>query len=494
MNRFRRSTSLSTVFLLTTLWVVTILVVISPVHGATITVDTAIDLDLLDGLCSLREAITAANDDIAYGDCVSGDGPDRIDFDLTLPAIILLTDHLPAIAAPLAVHGPGALDLAIDGDTLYRPLEIDSPGDDGWVLIEDLSLTNGLSPETSFPENSYRGGGARVAPGDEAIFRRVRFIGNRAINGAGGLYVSSATSALARVTVRDCLFAENVSEGPSGGGGLFVHDRGSVLRVFGSTFVGNRAEHENGTGAGLRAVSADLWVEGSTLSGNISNGSAGGISVSSGTLVPTIVTLRDTTITGNVATDPSGIQGGGGVRLSRKPTQPLYVTIESTVVAGNLDFGVSGHPEIACLEEPPDLLAINSTFLASNEGCSSLIPAGTPNSDGNFVGTSAAPLEAWLGPLGDHGGPTLTHAPLLTPLSPLIDQGHCPDAASDQRGNGNATTGRRPVNLPDVPDPVGGDGCDIGSVEVRSSAAVDPSIFADGFEAGHGLLWAGEEP
>ena len=71
--------------------------------------------------------------------------------------------------------------------------------------------------------------------------------------------------------------------------------------------------------------------------------------------------------------------------------------------------------------------------------------------------------DPMLGPLKDNGGPTLTHAPLLN--SPAIDQGKrktVPTLTSDfdQRGFS------RPVNDPAVADASGGDGSDIGAVEL----------------------------
>ena len=48
---------------------------------------------------------------------------------------------------------------------------------------------------------------------------------------------------------------------------------------------------------------------------------------------------------------------------------------------------------------------------------------------GDQVGTTAAPIDAKLGPLADNGGPTATHA--LLPGSPAIDSGEsgCPGFA-----------------------------------------------------------------
>jgi CSLREA domain-containing protein len=61
------------------------------VYAVAITVNTVEDENNSDGDCSLREAIIAANNDIAVDDCGPGAGVDTIEFDLPAPAIITLT-------------------------------------------------------------------------------------------------------------------------------------------------------------------------------------------------------------------------------------------------------------------------------------------------------------------------------------------------------------------------------------------------------------------
>ena len=213
----------------------------TPAAAETIVVDTVLDVEAADGFCSLREAILSANDDLSSGDCPAGDGPDRIDFELTTPATIVLTDHLPTITAPLAIQGPGALDLTISGDMLYRPIDVDVFGGGTWLLVEDLSLIDARTPV-----GSDYGGAARVALGETAIFRRVRFIGSRAANAGGGLLVENGGN----LTVEDCLFEGNVAEGAAGAGGLYADGPDTVTVVRRSAFVRNRTEHQNGSGGG----------------------------------------------------------------------------------------------------------------------------------------------------------------------------------------------------------------------------------------------------
>src|ERR1044072_7863686 len=69
----------------------------APTPMATINVDTTDDDDNTNPAnCSLREAITAANTDAAYGGCIAGSGDDLITF--TVTDTIILLSALPGIS------------------------------------------------------------------------------------------------------------------------------------------------------------------------------------------------------------------------------------------------------------------------------------------------------------------------------------------------------------------------------------------------------------
>lgn len=452
----------------------------------TITVDTTLDADAADGVCSLREAILAANDDVARNECPGGSGADRIVFNVPPPGIIILTDHLPTITDTLAIVGPGATELALDGDTFHRPLTLDTPGNDGWLLVTDLSITHGRAP------SGESGGGARVAAGDTATFRRVRFIGNRAENGGGGLVVESGSEVHSTVSLVDCLFVDNVAEGAAGGGGLLTSGTGNVVHIEGSTFFGNSAAHANGVGGGMRLTRAIVDMLETTVTGNVANSSGGGIFVSTDPAGGATLVVRDSTIVENTAgADPPG-GDGGGIRAAPGVDHPLDLLIQNTVVADNLDLATPFEPDLSCGPNLTALWASGSDLVGSNEGCAAHFPAGLPNAFGDFVGTAAAPLAPELEALAFHGGPTPTHRPSESPPSPLVDQGTCPGAVADQRGHGDPAAHLRRVDLAAVPNAAGGDGCDIGAFEVQGEPGADPAIFADGFELGHTLLWSRE--
>lgn len=77
-------------------------------------VDTATDTIANDGLCSLREAITAANDNARYFGCLgNGGGFDLIEFALgSGTPVIQITSALPTITGPVEINGgPGRVEL-----------------------------------------------------------------------------------------------------------------------------------------------------------------------------------------------------------------------------------------------------------------------------------------------------------------------------------------------------------------------------------------------
>jgi hypothetical protein len=77
----------------------------------------------------------------------------------------------------------------------------------------------------------------------------------------------------------------------------------------------------------------------------------------------------------------------------------------------------------------------------------------------DFLGDSSFPLNPRIGPCQDNGGSVWTMCPLNS--SPARDKGKS-GLATDARG------GARIVDFPDIPNAPGGDGSDIGALEVDS--------------------------
>ena len=240
------------------------------------------------------------------------------------------------------------------------------------------------------------------------------------------------------------------------GGGYSVYQ--ATVRMSRSTVARNTALE----GAGILVVrGGEIIIAKSTVADNIATEEGGGIldlddpNGRSGALV----TLVNSTVTGNSAATGGGIQihdrgsafivvtnstvtsnsarvEGGGIRGGGETDDGPHVTLTNTLVA--LNTAPTG----------PDLLG---TFGARF----SLIGDGTggdvTNTDGNQVGNvspNPGPIAPGLAPLSNNGGPTRTVA--LLAGSPAIDAGlaeKCP--GKDQRG----------ISRPQ------GSACDIGSFE-----------------------------
>jgi CSLREA domain-containing protein len=450
--------------------------------ATTLTVTTVADADAVDGACSLREAILAANGDAAQNECPAGSGADRIVFALALPATIALASDLPTITSTLKIQGPGAADLILDGLDLHTLLDFESASGGEWLGVEEVTLHRGFADA---------GGGAHVSPGETARFRRVRFLENRASNGGGGAFVAASSAQATHVAFDECWFEGNLALGPTGGGGLCATGELLQVDVDRTTFSLNQAQAATGIGGALRLTDGSLTLRRSTLSGNLASESGGAIYVLAGSSSAALG-IFDSTLTANQA-EADGDQTGDGGGLNLSATVGLEVTLElgNSIVAGNLDSGALTRPDVAAFSG----LVLDSqgfNLIGSNEGGSAFFVAGLPNADGDWIGTAAAPIDPLLEALADHGGFAPTHRPTADLASPLIDQGSCPGSGGDQRGYGDALAHLRVV---DTPAPNGaGDACDIGAFERGGNPAAEPTLFADDFEAGHALYWSAAVP
>lgn len=451
--------------------------------AATITVDTTADADAVDGGCSLREAILAANLDARRNECPAGSGADRIVFELPGPSRIVLTSAFPAITDTLSIRGPEAGELTLDGDSTYRHFWFDSPGDDRWFALQDLTMAFGRITGAL-----AAGGSVLVATGDTLVGTRLRFVANESDNMGGAVRLENDVTFVCTT----CTFQGNVSLGATGGGAIAMAD-GPLCHLIDSTLFDNRAESTGSAGA-IAVLRGDLILERTTLSGNTSLRHGGAISTTA-TTGPASITILDSTITANVADlDGDNTGDGGGLYLSGGP-HPVSLTVYNSIIAGNLDgSSTTIRPDFDDSTAITLSVTASSNLIGTNREITTHFPTGDPNADGNFVGTNAVPLDPLLQALGNYGGATLTHRPQLDPMTRVVDHGQCPGTTSDQRGRGNATLGVRIVDEGSIPNHAASDGCDIGAFERGGDAVLPAEIFSDGFELGHSLRWSAEVP
>ena len=313
--------------------------------AATITVDTLEDESNTDGDCSLREAIAAANTNVAVDGCVAGDpGVDTVEFQ---GAITLVQSGF-MITEDVVVRGlDGGPTNVIDGADSFRIFDVTS----GTLALANLTVTNG---------RSLSGAGVFVQIGAGLATANVTFVGNTATGdgaaqGGGAVYNLVGTVALGTTT-----FDGNSAIGESGSGGAVLSNNGQLV-VAGSAFLNNQASRAGG-GIEIRGPEATTQISDTDFSGNAagSNPGNGGAlhvtGVSSSSITGGIVsdnvaalegggfwnntgtmTISGVTFTGNVAQGPAADDGGGAL-FNNGGT----MIVTDGAVTGNSATGVSG--------------------------------------------------------------------------------------------------------------------------------------------------------
>jgi hypothetical protein len=316
--------------------------------------------------CRLRDALAAALDS------------DTISFSVTTPATITLTSNELVVDKSVTISGPGAANLAVNGNAAGRVFYVSSGKT---VTISGITITNGN--ETSIDGDGIGGG----------------------IYNAGTLTVTNSTISNNSASVTDNFNFDSF------GGGIY---NAGTLTVTNSTISGNSLSDGDFTLGGGIYNNGTLTVTNSTLSDNsaIFDGLGGGI-YNTGTL-----TVTNSTISGNSAS-----YGLGGGIYNDNATLNIGDTILKTGASGANIYNDSG---------PVTSLGYN---LSSDAGVTN-VNGGTGGLTATGDQTSKDPM---LGPLQDNGGPTFTHE-LLTG-SPAIDQGkNFSGSTTDQRGTGFART------------------------------------------------------
>ena len=317
-----------------------------PAGAVTITVTTADDQDLADGFCSLREAILAANTDTARNECPGGAGEDRIGFALTLPAVLQLGQDLPPVTGSLAIRGPSAADLTVDGMDLFRLFVFDTPDGGGIFVLEDLMLTRGRAPGGTLND----GGALAVMPGERAFVERVVFQSNSSLNGGGALLVTGSAAVATRAEIRNSTFASNRALGALGGGAIRVQS--AELYLASSALTSNSAQDALGSGGALYAERATLEIERSTVAGNTADWQGGGLAVRSYSGV-TSLRMVDSTITGNHAdADLDDDGGGGGLNAYAAVGLTVELRLVNNIIAENEDTPTPSAPDLFVTPAP----------------------------------------------------------------------------------------------------------------------------------------------
>jgi len=245
------------------------------------------------------------------------------------------------------------------------------------------------------------------------------------------------------------------------GGGIYVYF-GCALTLSNCAVVANLS---GGNGGGL-ANNGSFAADNCTFSGNQALLNGGAIYTYAGPVV-----LRNCTVVSNTA-----VSGTGGGILNYSLVAGTSNNLGNTIVAGN---SAPSHPDVIGVftSSGYNLIGRIDYTTASGGGANGVPTSGLTNGiNHDQVGSIGLPINPLLGPLQANGGPTPSLAP--RPGSPAIDQGKSPGLPTDQRGR------VRPNDQPAVLNASGGDGSDIGAVEVSPLTL----LVANTNEAGPGSL------
>lgn len=491
---------------------------------AVIVVNSTLDVVADDGLCTLREAVTAANLDAASGvmtgECAAGNGADVIVLSAGMYTLSLEgsgEDNNASgdldVTSEITVQGLSEASVVIDGAALDRVWHV-LPG--GRLSLQNLTVRGGLATNSS--------GGGIYHEGELLLLDTVTMTLNAAVggfpNGRGGGIWSSGL-----VTLTNAVVSENTAARDGGGfyntgeawlvgtslrentaalngGGLYVN--GGVVYVTDSTIRGNVTVFSGG-GVNNQGM---LYLRGSVVAQNSADLSGGGLFNSNGGVVSLdAVTLyenaaaqggavytRDGQVTGVGSTFYGNTAVSGGGLYSRDSATILSNSTLSGNAAsenggGLINEAVNGEAAVnlahvslvdnLAVADGSGLLVVGETAvitlsnsLLTNAAVTAPYCGGAGDiisADYNLVGDASCNLsgsndQVVSGPLvdglADNGGATMTHA--LLPDSPALD--HIPVG---ENGCGAIwTTDQRGVIRPQD------DGCDVGAYEAEESPIV----------------------
>ena len=320
---------------------------------------------------------------------------------------------------------------------------------------------------SSFSANSASYEGGAISNWDSLTLTGCTLSSNTAVDGGGAILNESGggngAAEIAKINLTDSTLSDNKVTHPlppgesqtiSDIGGGAILNLAGVMALTDSTVSGNSAPGLSGGGIENYGP-ADMTLIGSTISGNVTGASGGGIA-SAGFVFHygaryAYLTMTGSTIYGNSASYGGGVndflshlaatnctitgnkaspltttpgQASGGLNvgvealmdyLNQRFSTPGAI-LNNTIIAGNSTSGNSGSPgDVSGLVDP------NSNFNLIGDGDS--LSGITNGHQGNLIGSAEAGnvIDAKLGPLAGSGGPTETVA--LLPGSPAIGAG-----------------------------------------------------------------------
>ena len=392
------------------------------------------------GAGTLREAIAAS------------DNGDTITFAVT--GVISLTSGELLITKSITIIGPGANLLEVTRTSgVFRIFHVGISGQPGAIVtISGIAITNGHSVLDNVEVTSGVGGGI-------VNFNATLTVSNCIINdntatastlqGSGGGIGNFLSGNL---TVDGCTFSGNNANF----GGAIYNVKSLVLKN--STLSANNAD----IGGGLNTGIGPAVVSNCTFFNNTASNEGGGAANINGTLTASNCTFdhNSSNFTGGAIYN----EGAGDTHVANATVSNSTVSANTAPTGGGIyNTGTNGGNAFVQLKNTIFQTGGNGANLENIGLGTSITSQGynlSSDAGGGFLTASGDQIntDPKLGPLQNNGGPTATMA--LLAGSPALDQGKSFAVTTDQRGLA------RPVDLPGVPDASGGDGSDIGALEM----------------------------
>ncbi len=313
-------------------------------YYGTLIVDTlsdAVDTDNGTESFTLRDAIAVAN---------AQPGADIVDLTNLTGDIVLANGQL-NLTETVTINGPGANMLAVSGNDESRVFLAGGTGVNDFVL-NDFAIVGGNA-------TASEGGGIRFSDDDDSL------------------------------EIRRMELADNFA---NGGGALFIHG-GSFVQIQDSSLVYNTASF---SGPAVLAEDTNLWINNSTISGNVSTGNFGAMENLANNTKSSTMRLRNVTVANNT---------GEGVRNFAFAGGDAFLEMENSIFATNSD--------------------LNAINFSANGGTAVTTSGGHNISDDASTAFSnpgdRKNTNPQIAPLANNGGPTLTH--MLLGNSPAINTG-----------------------------------------------------------------------
>lgn len=422
------------------------------VNVLTDTTDGACD----DGTCSLRDAIDAAESDpLTYDRVLLGPGVHELTSSLEITGVV---DILGQEGTEIRAMTDFTPVLSFDGGVLFRGGS--GPGPSTLEAILREVKVSGARPEIA---RSIRGigfgGGASVSCG-ALLLDDVWFDDNQAGYSGGALSVGGA-QCLTDVEIIGSVFTNNEA---SCGGAIELWEgfQGeTVLRIDETTFQGNRAGTQGGSGSGgalcSEMGSPTLRVQRSTFVGNTATQS-GGAAILSTSGVDAV--FENSTFSANRA-EPDNRRGASGAGGAIALYNGVGATLKHCTLADNRgaapgSSALYGEYDLSDPSQVSPFTLVNTLLVESTCNAPLLASSGNIESPGSTcgfevlgAGVDDVPiLDIGLEPLAKNGGLTPTHAIV---------------SGSSAEGVGNAAqcdaTDQRRV-------PRDGFGCDVGAYAI----------------------------